>query len=242
MLLNLLKLIPDDYNVYIGTDYNPPDEVYKCRGSKRVPKTFEGSYLGYINSVNWFFDEVEEGIILEEDILPHPDFFRFCEYFLKMYRHDKRVFHISGFNPLGRTNNYFSRLSMVWGYATWADRWMMYNDFDDVKKPSGLDKSIYETIKKQLYKYDTADVKWLLTIWNYNGWSIQSGSNLTKHIGYDSNSRHCKIDHFKKLKTYPIKDFCIYKENHDLEIFKKLNPNKFIKGLNLINAILSENN
>ena len=31
--------------------------------------------LGVSRAITWFFEQVEEGIILEDDCLPHPDFF-----------------------------------------------------------------------------------------------------------------------------------------------------------------------
>src|SRR6185503_21062266 len=37
-----------------------------------------GCKLAVSAAISWFFDEVEEGIILEDDCLPHPSFFRFA--------------------------------------------------------------------------------------------------------------------------------------------------------------------
>ena len=54
-------------------------------------------------AITWFFENVEEGIILEDDCLPDISFFRFCAELLAKYRTDNEVMSISGSNLLGRS-------------------------------------------------------------------------------------------------------------------------------------------
>src|SRR6267142_406558 len=55
------------------------------------------------SGIDWVFEQVEESIILEDDCVPHPTFFRFCEELLERYRDDERVSQIGGANfQLGR--------------------------------------------------------------------------------------------------------------------------------------------
>ncbi len=49
-------------------------------------------------AIDWFFEQVEEGIILEDDCLPDPTFFTFCEAMLSKYRVDEEIFMIHGNN------------------------------------------------------------------------------------------------------------------------------------------------
>ena len=51
-------------------------------------------------AIDWFFKNVEEGIILEDDTIPNQDFFIFCEKLLEKYKEDERIMHISGNNFL----------------------------------------------------------------------------------------------------------------------------------------------
>jgi len=51
----------------------------------------QGCRLGVSRAITWFFEQVEEGIMLEDDCLPHPDFFSYCTTLLERYRHDSRV-------------------------------------------------------------------------------------------------------------------------------------------------------
>lgn len=74
-------------------------------------------------AITWFFNHEEEGIILEDDCLPHPDFFPFCESLLKRYANDERIWVITGNNfqngiQRGEASYYFSRYNHVWGWAS----------------------------------------------------------------------------------------------------------------------------
>jgi len=82
--------------------------------------------------VDIIFANEEEAIILEDDCLPHPTFFRFCEELLERYRDDERVTMISGDNfQFGKQRTpysyYFSRYVHVWGWASWRRAWQNYN-------------------------------------------------------------------------------------------------------------------
>jgi hypothetical protein len=55
--------------------------------------------------IDWVFSQVEEAIFLEDDCLPDPTFFAFCEEMLGRYRTDSPVMHIGGTNFQGITRN-----------------------------------------------------------------------------------------------------------------------------------------
>ena len=83
-------------------------------------------------AIDWFFEHEEEGIILEDDCVPDPTFFSFCEHLLEKYRDDSRVLHISGCNlQFGQTygdgSYYFSKHVNIWGWATWRRAWKHYD-------------------------------------------------------------------------------------------------------------------
>lgn len=42
----------------------------------------KGCRLSVSSAISWFFEQVDEGIVLEDDCLPHPDFFRFIPPYL----------------------------------------------------------------------------------------------------------------------------------------------------------------
>ena len=53
-----------------------------------------GCRLGVSRAITWFFEHVEEGIILEDDCVPHSDFFIYCSTLLDRYRYDTSVFNV----------------------------------------------------------------------------------------------------------------------------------------------------
>jgi len=79
-------------------------------------------------SLDWFFNNVEEGIVLEEDCVASLAFFDYCDKLLPQYRDNKRIRLISGdnftpeFSPKGY-DYFFSRYMHIYGWASWNDRW-----------------------------------------------------------------------------------------------------------------------
>ena len=107
----------------IATEVDWPCEVKTLFRDKNL-----GCKQAVSSAIDWFFDNEEQGIILEDDCLPHPDFFTFCETLLKRYATDERVWVITGDNfqdgqKRGDGSYYFSRYNHVWGWASWRRAW-----------------------------------------------------------------------------------------------------------------------
>jgi len=94
------------------------------------------------SGLDWVFSQVEEAIILEDDCLPVPDFFLFCEKMLEKYRHDEHIMLISGTNVFldewsrkTKDSYMFSRYFSIWGWASWRRAWKLY-DINMTKWPA----------------------------------------------------------------------------------------------------------
>ena len=84
-------------------------------------------------SITWFFENVQEGIIIEDDVLINKSFVNFSKLLLKKYRNDYSIGAITANNnqPIWRKykyDYYFSVFPHCWGWATWADRWKKFDD------------------------------------------------------------------------------------------------------------------
>src|SRR5690606_22599342 len=81
--------------------------------------------------LDWVFRQSETAIILEDDCIPSPSFFRFCDELLDRYRDEPRVMTICGSNYLGRldtdTSYVFTVRCALWGWATWRRAWETYD-------------------------------------------------------------------------------------------------------------------
>ncbi|WP_333413493.1 glycosyltransferase family 2 protein [Microcoleus sp. MOSTC5] len=158
---------------------------------------------------DWVFNTVEEAIILEDDCLPHPSFFPFCEQLLEHYRDDKRIMSISGVNfQFGRKRTedsyYFSRFSNCWGWATWRRAWQYY-DVDMKLWPQLREAGFLENLlanPQSVKVWDSAFqvsydgtvnnwfFRWLFTCWVQNGLAIIPEKNLISNIGFGSQATH----------------------------------------------------
>ena len=161
------------------------------------------------SAITWFFEEEEEGIILEDDCLPANDFFRFCDTMLKRYRHDTRIRHIGGCNlqqgkKWGADSYYFSHMTHVWGWAGWRRVWKDYdkevsqyeltdvraqleNIFDDNFVVDSWEE-VFGWVKAG--KIDTWDYQLVFLNFFNNGLSIMPNYNLITNIGFGVSSTH----------------------------------------------------
>jgi len=183
---------------------------WKCEVLKNYSDVNLGCKRRVSSGLDWVFENVDQAIILEDDCLPHPTFFRFCEELLEKYRDDERVMHISGTNfQSGRERDiysyYFSNYGSIWGWASWRRAWNLYD----------LDMKLYPEIKEKKYLLDicgnrhemkfreeifdavffnglnTWDYQWTFARLVNSGLSIVPHMNLISNIGFGGkNSTH----------------------------------------------------
>jgi hypothetical protein len=174
-----------------------------------------GCRVAVSSAIQWFFEHVEEGIILEDDCLPHPDFFSYASILLEKYRNNEKIISINGsnlgYNTNGDYDYSFSRFMNMWGWATWK-RSAMKIDYElkdwTVKKYKLL--SLYNKMRLHIfdldiewYKYwmqrfeqtarneiDTWDYQWIFYQLNNKKLSIVPTKNLVSNIGFDNGATH----------------------------------------------------
>ena len=179
-----------------------------------------GPGVSISSAINWFFENVEEGIIFEDDTVPDVSFFSFCKAMLNKYRDENKIKIIGGINfqdglIRGDASYYFTRLCHIWGWATWRRVWKEY-DFE-LKSVSREDiakavnkyfgerrfvkewEHIYDNLKSKAY--DTWDYQLALIIWKNDGINIIPQKNLITNIGYGQDAAHTtgKPDPFSNM-------------------------------------------
>src|SRR5574343_791897 len=102
---------------------------WECDVQWKISPSNIGCKKGMFDVISWFFEQVDAGIVLEDDCVPDQSFFVFCGELLEKYKDDYRVFGISGNNFIP-TNNfaasyYFLKTTHIWGWATWRRSWQM---------------------------------------------------------------------------------------------------------------------
>lgn len=171
---------------------------WPCEIITQIHKKNLGCKEGVISAINWFFENVEEGIILEDDIMPGDGFFQFCSQNLDLYREDHQVLAIQGFNQFGQKvesgDYFFARGFYPWGWATWKSRWLKYNkniSAQDIPYVSDhFNYKMLKAIKLNLRLIeknilDTWDIQFVAMQIKYNGFIVTPYANLTTNIGVD---------------------------------------------------------
>lgn len=187
------------------------DEIdWPCQIERFYSDVNQGCRLGVSRAITWFFEQVEEGIILEDDCVPHPDFFSYCSTLLDHYRNDTRVWCISGNNFQngkwrGDGSYYFSRYNHCWGWASWRRSWQHYDaDLDQWSSllNSGLLKTIFDDPIEQAYwqriwqrllETSTPDswaYRWSFTCFANGGLTALPNSNLVANVGFGHDATH----------------------------------------------------
>lgn len=197
-----------------------------------------GCGVAVSEAITWFFKNVEQGIILEDDCLPESSFFGFCETLLERFKEDEQVYAIGGSNfqngkQIGEASYFFSNYAYVWGWASWRRAWNSYDfnlrQLEAYKEKQSIKRidnravfknywiSIYEkTANKEI---DTWDYQWTFTIWNNVGVTIVPNVNLISNIGFGEEATHTTSS--SPLAELAIKDIGELIHPEDIHVDKK---------------------
>ncbi len=174
--------------------------------------------------LNWLFSDVEEAILLEDDCIPEPVFFRFCSELLEKYRHDERVLSLSGNNfqfgrRRGTASYYFSRFPYIWGWATWSRAWAIYDprmkDWPAALASGWLERQCADDhsirywsyiFQKNYQTWHNWDYAWHFSSWMRGGLHILPNVNLVSNHGFGASATHTRQanSRFAAMRTESI--------------------------------------
>jgi hypothetical protein len=189
---------------------------WPCTVETNFQQTNLGCGLGVSTAITWFFEQVERGIILEDDIIPDPSFFPYCTELLDRYADDPSVFAISGcnfvpaeFQARPAESFRFSQVPHIWGWATWKDRWQLYSlDIAGWREKLPVHKlwtksggnvpgtvywaGTFELLARK--EVDTWDGQLVYCSMVNNALTATSNVNLIQNIGFDGEATHTLED------------------------------------------------
>ena len=184
---------------------------WQCDVQKYYSAVNLGCGPGPASAISWFFDHFEEGIILEDDAVPHIDFFDFATELLEKYRDDESVMAIGSMQLDGKHygdgSYYFSKMNhTLCAWATWRRAWRHFDiklaDFTrrDLSKTlrrygAGLREREYwcarlDEIHKDGLHNSSWDQQFWMSIWRRGGKGIVPNVNLCSNIGFCADATH----------------------------------------------------
>ncbi|WBE25071.1 hypothetical protein [Denitrificimonas caeni] len=159
-------------------------------------------------SVQWFFNNEAQGIVLEDDCIPSLSFFDFAGKMLEKYKDDKRIGSIAGRNEIAdiydmKFSHTFTRKFFCWGWASWSDR--VVNNNIEIGYEKKLPKHILEALPLN-EKLMLRGIVGLMQSYSVNSWAypfdlcfrernqlcVIPKMNLIKNIGLDVEGAHSK--------------------------------------------------
>lgn len=186
---------------------------WPCELNRRYRSHNAGCRHGVSEAISWFFAQVSEGVILEDDVLPDASFFPYCSELLERYREDGRVGMVSGSTPGNRpprdgASYRFSRYAHVWGWASWRRAWRCY-DAAMASWPALRDQGwLVDVGGRRFARYwrhqlervwqgecDTWDYIWQMSCWKEGLLSVSPARNLVDNLGFrDRRATHTRLD------------------------------------------------
>lgn len=184
------------------------------------------------SGISWTLSQEERTIILEDDCVPDPTFFRYCDELLERYKDDTRVSYISGLNhfeewDFGKNSYGFAKQGAIWGWATWRRAWRFYDyavsSIDDPylqKQLSyiGMKPRVQSWLRtnqlvKQNAKLSYWDIQWGFVKHTQNQLVVVPKNNLIRNIGVGADSthgqsldsRHVKYRDYNNMPTAPMR-------------------------------------
>ena len=163
--------------------------------------------------LDWAFQQVGEAILLEDDCLPHPSFFPFCEEMLERFRDTPRILSVSGnnFDPRadrGRDDYRFSLYPHIWGWATWQRAWQHHDPemsrWPELRDSGWLDRVLGDRDAVQYWTYTfertyrqghTWDYAWVFASWLADGLSVVPSRNLVTNVGFRDDATNTRAEY-----------------------------------------------
>ncbi|RYG85737.1 MAG: hypothetical protein EON59_11580 [Alphaproteobacteria bacterium] len=184
-----------------------------------VHKLYQRGNLGCSAAIkhhlDWFFEHEEHGVVLEDDCVPDPQFFAYCDVLLSRFATDDRVMCINGYTPFvpggQRDHDYwFSIYPLSWGWGTWRRAWRRFradmsglDDFLAAERfPGAAGKQPVAARWADRFRLARSSpdyswfVNWTYSCWAAGGLSVMPNASLVRNIGLTHGG--------KQLKTLPL--------------------------------------
>ena len=218
-----------------GPRLDKPGEAEKCMAARKIIEQVDwncqvltnysdinlGCKQRVSSGLDWVFERVEEAIILEDDCVPDPTFFYFCQELLEQYRDETQVMQILGENTHGyqsqKYSYYLSCYTFYCGWATWRRAWKLYDGslklWPQLRETKWLDDLLeneravqyWSKIFDLVYEgFNSWGWAWSFTCFLHRGLCAGSNINLISNIGFGVDAAHTNQE-VDEIANIPLK-------------------------------------
>lgn len=209
-------------------------EISWCKVIYKLSPYNKGLADSIVEGINTVLEENDAVVVLEDDCVPHPLFIEYATTCLEKYRNDTRVFSINGYAwnlnvDHNGTDAYFAGRFGSWGWATWKDRWSLYEqDYKilakiqkDQQKKQWLDTWAPDAVSSLIGNVYGICNSWAV-FWGMK--CIEQGKlcltpyySLIDNIGCDGSGVHCgKADMNTPIRAWDNMDEIILPESVEI--------------------------
>lgn len=227
---------------------------WPCEIHRRYQDHNQGCAKAVSSAISWMFETEEMGIILEDDCVAKPSFFKFVREMLHRYKDDQRIGMVAGTNLVSSKvtmpDSYcFSKYKACWGWATWKRAWsnlqldMPWRDSDYYQ--SVIANNGFRAKDKNYWKYrlnlidanyvSSWDWPWYFCLAAQNQLCIFPSKDLIVNIGFDAEATHTSFFNLPKYKdegelSFPLRHprYIVPYEPFD-KAFYKANNNLYMR-------------
>ena len=201
--------------------------IHKIKGFKKINLIQRKKNLGMskniILGVSQTLKKFKKGIFLEDDMILDKYFLEYMNYYLELYKNNKKVSSIHGYSyPTNKVlpEYFFLKGADCWGWATWPRAWKLYSNDSKYLLNKIINKGLLKTfnfnntynysgmLKKNLKKENSSwAINWYASCFLKNKLTLYPGKSLVHNFGNDLSGTNCKeTDVFNvKLKNKPVK-------------------------------------
>jgi len=212
-----------------------------------------------LGAIDWFFENEEQGIVIEEDVYMSLSGFYFLEKMLNKFKYDKDVWFVCAYNATDITYDYAKTDNFnPWGWAGWKDKWKkidfehrdnigFLDDYFENKRIAKFSKAFMNPSKRYLTKYGY-DFKMCIEMMANSAYAIIPKISLAVNLGFFNGTHatpdiindniykyHPRVEDLKEIDVDALED---YIETPIMKTFEK--GHIISENFNIFNSITSD--
>ncbi|GAC1419467.1 MAG: glycosyltransferase [Flavisolibacter sp.] len=203
-----------------------------------------GLSISIISGVTDLINQFGKVIVIEDDLITHTGFLRYCNDGLNYYKEDSKVYGISGYafaSDETFSDTYLLPIGSSWGWATWKEKWLIFNPDSQQLLEEIKQRGLKERFDFGYYPFfkmledntkgfnDSWAIRYYASFFLMGGYFLFPKYTLVRNMGFDNTGVHSgdNIVFDQQFKEKNIVVGEIKASNRPLKIMKKYFKSKF---------------